>query len=407
MGILKYVLLFTILLLPLGEVGRYIFPSFGNTPLLLNDIFVAATVSLWIGLVIKRKQYTVHKLWIPICLFLAVCILSLLVNSFWLTLPQLMSSALYILRWGIYAGLFFVVQEVGKTHGKQILWTMLISGQVIIGIGYMQFFLYPSLGNLYYLGWDEHLYRMFSVFLDPNFAGIFFACVFFLTCVPIMEYLHKKQYYLAALLCVVAFVDIAAVYLTYSRTALLTLLVGMIMALLLLSQKKYIVLVLLCLFLGIFLFPKSFQTEGTNLLRIASAESRLSTALQAGEIIQKNPVMGVGFNAYRYAQYKYGYLSGPIWMTSHGGSSTDNSYLFVLATTGSIGGAIFGYLIYRIMSVCLPKEKKTKLDILISATLVGVGISALFNNSLFYVFIMEWVWLAIGLVAVNRMEKKV
>ena len=54
---------------------------------------------------------------------------------------------------------------------------LLFSGLVIVGLGFVQYFFYLGLRNLYYLGWDEHLSFIFQL-LDPNFAGAFPALFF-------------------------------------------------------------------------------------------------------------------------------------------------------------------------------------------------------------------------------------
>lgn len=396
----------TLLFLPLGEVGRYVFPSIGNAPVLINDVLVGITISLWACIKFYRKEKIVSILLLPVSLFLGACILSLLLNSYHYSFSQVITAALYIVRWAMYAGLFFVIGDMDTRYQNRILYALLISGQIIVGIGYIQFFLYPSLGNLYYLGWDEHLYRMFSVFLDPNFAGVFFSLVSFLTLFLLLKHISKKAYGWAIFFALLWVMDIGAVYLTYSRTALLALIVSLIVFLWVSGKKKFILFTLLIIFMSIFLLPKTFQTEGTNLLRIASTEARMVTAQQAVAIFLENPILGVGFNAYRFAQYRYGYLGGPYWSTSHGGSSTDNSYLFVLATTGVIGGIAFGFLLYRIFMLCKENGKQTLLGMITLASLAGVGVSSLFNNSLFYVFILEWMWVLIGLVAVATKKKE-
>jgi hypothetical protein len=270
----------------------------------------------------------------------------------------------------------------------------MIVGQIIIGIGFLQYFLYPSLRNLYYLGWDEHLYRIFSVFLDPNFAGVIFVLIFLLTLgIGIQKYQEKKN-----MLCYVifffAFVDVIAVYLTYSRSALLMLIVSIFFFLWFLGKQKYIAGVFIALLLLLFIAPRSFQTEGTNIFRIASSESRIGSAQTAIEIAQKNIVFGVGFNAYRYAQNRYGYLTNKYWIETHAGAGTDNSYLFVLATTGVVGLAAYFYLLSQMVTIA--SKKKDILHVVTLSSLFGIFISSLFINSLFYIFIMEWLWILLG-----------
>lgn len=89
------------------------------------------------------------------------------------------------------------------------------------------------------------------------------------------------------------------------------------------------------------LLPKSLPSEGVNLVRTASVNSRLVAYQEATEIFLNQPVIGVGFNMYRYSQHEKGFLkengNAQSWLTNHSGAGVPNSYLFVLATTGLTG----------------------------------------------------------------------
>jgi O-antigen ligase len=126
------------------------------------------------------------------------------------------------------------------------------------------------------------------------------------------------------ILAVFSFLDIGAIYLTYSRSALLMLVVSLFVFLWFYGMKKYLAGVFVLLLIFLFFSPKSFQTEGTNIFRIASSEARIESAKTAIEIAQKQPLFGVGFNAYRYAQNRYGYLTDKKWGETHAGAGTDN-----------------------------------------------------------------------------------
>jgi len=106
------------------------------------------------------------------------------------------------------------------------------------------------------------------------------------------------------------------------------------------------------------------------------------------KIIQDHPVFGVGFNAYRYAQLNYGFRNDKAERISHADSGVDNSMLFVLATTG-----VVGFLFYLFMWIRILKTA----NVLIIASVIGVVIDSLFVNSLFYTYIMFWLWVIIGL----------
>jgi len=51
-----------------------------------------------------------------------------------------------------------------------------------------------------------------------------------------------------------------------------------------------------------FYIARSFKSEGNNFLRAAQVKQEVKTTGEALSVIQKNPIYGVGFNAYRYAK---------------------------------------------------------------------------------------------------------
>jgi hypothetical protein len=100
----------------------------------------------------------------------------------------------------------------------------------------------------------------------------------------------------------------------------------------------------------------------------------------------------VGFNAYRYAQRDYGFLEEERWQLSHAGAGADSSLLFVLATTGILG--LGAYLKIWLKVLEKSGSKKNRLLVL---TVLGVLLShSLFLNSLFYPWIMAWLWLVLA-----------
>ena len=195
-------------------------------------------------------------------------------------------------------------------------------------------------------------------------------------------------------LTLIAALNLFAIYLTYSRSALIMLGTSLVVFLILLNKRKILFVTLIILLLLIFVAPKAFITEGTNILRIASIEARLDSAKVATDIFVKNPIIGIGFNSYRFAQHKYGYLKDEGWTTTHSGAGTDNSYLFILATTGIVGLITYIYLIYRILYIS--KTKNNLMSKVLIASVTGLLINSLFINSLFFVYIMEWIWIIVA-----------
>jgi O-antigen ligase len=161
-------------------------------------------------------------------------------------------------------------------------------------------------------------------------------------------------------------------------------------------------LVFIILFVALFLLFANTNIEGLNPFRVVSSEARLKSAHEAVEIFSKSPILGVGFNSYRYAQIRYGTRSGGGVASSHADAGTDNSYLFVLATTGIVGFLFFIDFLFNIVKVSLKKiGKKEFFPEITLASVIGIGINCIFLNSLFYAPIMAWLFILIG-ITVNK-----
>ncbi len=394
MSILKYLIYCLLLFYPFLELAR--FNLYKNITFTLNDFLVALAFIVYIILIITKKHTFKGKLSKSIILFAIACLTSFLVNIFNYEAEALVVSFIYLIRWIIYANLYFITVSLDKNSKLKVKKLMLYAGSIIVGIGFMQYFYYPSLKNLYYKGWDEHLYRMFSSFFDPNFAGCFFTLFSIFTLgflIPFNKLKHKF------LLFILFFLSVLAVYLTYSRSAILALITSIIVFLILIKKTKYVIVVFLIFIIMLFLSPRAFKTEGTNILRITSSTERLKNSTAAVEIFAKNPIFGVGFNAYRYSQYKYGYLRGPQWEITHSGSGADNSFLFILATTGVIGFISYIILIRTILinAINYSSKKNKYLHVTVICSLFALIISGFFINSLFYYPLLLWFWILLGI----------
>ena len=398
MDLLKKIFIVSLLIFyPLGEIARF---TFSDAAITFNDIGVVLVVTIWILFrILKRKRVT-GRFVKPISVFVGISILSLVVNLNNLTPEEGLISALYLIRWIFYALLIFVVKEFDEKFKKKIIHLMLVGGGLIILGGFLQYFLYPDLRNLYYAGWDGHLYRMFSSFLDPNFAGSFFTLYFILALgfyFPARGWSafggKTKQKIMIAVLAL----SVMAILLTFSRGAFVMFFAGSFTFLVLQKQKKLIAGLLLLFVLSFILVSKTgLQSEGTNLLRTASGEARADSLKNAITIFKDHPVFGVGFNSYRYAQRSYGFINEEK-LPIHSGAGTDNSFLFVLATTGVVGFIAFLFLIYKILALSFVSVGKNPIALVLFVSLTSLLFNSLFINTLFYPPIMLWMWILIGL----------
>lgn len=395
MLLLKILLILLLVCFPFGEIFRI---NLVNNIVLKPADIISVLILLWtVVLYWKEKPYRTH-LKRYFFFFPLVGLISLLVNSTWLKPNELFASSLYLLRWMSYMSVFFAFLPLDENFKKKIIRFLIIDGIIILVIGYIQFFFYPSLRNLYYQGWDEHLYRMFSSFLDPNFVGAFFV-LYFIFILGFVFVKRKKMEKKEIILYIVLLIaTLVAIFLTYSRSALIMLLASGITFFVLLGRKKFILYLISAIVLFVLIISPFFYIENLDLFRVASSLARLQDVKNVVQVIQHNPVIGVGFNSYRYAQLKYNLINPSSQFPSHSAAGDDTSLLFVFATTGIIGLIAYCYLWYRLIQYARKKIKLNPYAIVFLASAVGLFVNALFNNSLFYEEIMFWMWMITGLV---------
>lgn len=398
MTILALLFHLTIFSFAVGNLFRFQFGSIAVTPL---DVLVFITVLFWSLLKVKGNRVSKTAFSFPAILFIFICILSLIINSIRFSFAEILVGSLYLIRWSMYFLIVFVLMDFQKETIVSIKKSLTIAAAFIIFSGYVQYFLYPNLRNLFYLGWDDHLYRLFSVFLDPNFTASILS-LFLFALLPFVTSNKKLIIEKTVGVWVTFLIAFIALLLTNSRSGYIMFGVGSIILLTLLGKKKQIVFILLALFIGIMLLPKDLGSAGVELWRTASIFARIESAQQAWHIFRDNPLIGVGFNTYRYAQKDYGFTNQSHWELSHSGAGTDNSFLFVLATTGVIGICTYIFFWWRIISHYWYRYLETKksdasLYSVVLASIVGLFVNAIFINSLFYTPILFWIWTLIGL----------
>lgn len=384
MTLIKFLFLLTLVSFVFGELIRFPILGFEIKPL---DFSVVILYLSWLTYLIFKKRYS-KFFYFPSVFFLIISIISLILNSFSLDPDQLFFSLFYLLRWASYVGVVVIVLSF-DTHFKEKIQKYLIAlGLVVVFLGYIQQIYYPNLRNLYYLGWDDHLNRMFSVFLDPNFAGAFFV-LYLIFLLDLLFKTYKKRF-MFFILSIISAITFYAIYLTYSRSALLMLIAGLLIFFII--KKMYILIgcAVIVLFTFTFLVPRAYTMEGTNLLRTASIDARLESARNALNIFYKNPIFGVGFNAYKFANERVNKASDVSGFGSHSISSADNSFIFVAATTGVVGLLAFFYFLQKILSINFDSA-------LIVSSLIALSVDSLFVNSLFYSFLMFWFFVILGL----------
>ena len=394
MNVLFNLLIFS---LPLGVITRI--TPFPNFSFYLHDAVAGAIFLLFLHKVIFEKEKISHpQVLNAFLIFIAIAFFSLILNFGSLTLSAFFVSVSYLLRFLIYGSIFFSIQFI-KESSTSIAKKLMVSGAIFIVFGYIQYLLYSNLRNLYYLGWDDHLYRLFSTFLDPNFAGIFLVLILLLT---VQYFFLERKTKIKIVIAMFSVLALIALYLTYSRSAFISMVLG-VSILLFLNKKIKVIIPLLFGFMLLLLFFSNLKIEGLNPLRLASAEARVNSARDAIYIIKDNFIFGVGFNAYRYALLRYDLRTETGAQNSNADAGTDNSYLFILATTGIIGALAFINFGWRLFQAIKKSKKQSGFKFLVQSSLSAIFINAFFINSLFYPLILVWIFILAG-TTVNKKQ---
>lgn len=373
---MKYLIVLLLAVFPLGQLARLTVPG---TEIVLhpNDFVVAAVVLWWV--VSKRKQVVstilTAPLTKPLLLFAGAVVISLVFNLTRFSLQQLLASALYPVRFFIYAGLFYVFSGLKSTEKKLANRWLLISTLIIVAFGLVQYIFVPNVAFLSAFDWDDHYFRLVGSFLDPGFTGgilvLGLVLIFLQT-----KSLRNVKNFLALLL------TYAAMALTYSRASYLMYIVSFAAISFYRKSVKIILVAALILAVTLPILPKTFG-EGTKLGRENSITARIKNWGISLGVWQKSPLFGVGFNTYRY-------VIG-VESQSHSGGA-DSSILLVLATTGILG--LLAYLnLFRVMWL-IGRD-----NLLFKASLVGIVVHSWFNNTLFYPWVMEWLWIILAITA--------
>lgn len=356
------------------------FPLFGNLGPTLLDL----TVFVLIILAFFRLRYKLKKPPIFIIagfIFILIAILSLILTPLNLNFVEYLASFSYTLRLILYLSLGWVILSGAFVNlKKNIPSTLLLSGVGLSILGLLQFIIFPNLGPLQEFGWDPHYFRTVSTFLDPNFTGAYFVLTLTLIFQNRAGALNWSRHTIFFALVYLALLT------TFSRSSYLMFLIGGL-TLSYFNKSKAILLKTLILFIilmGGFYLYTYFVASPRNIDRTQSASSRINTWTQGIEIFKHSPILGVGFNSYRYAMREYN-LSDSSFLQSRGSSTNDSSLLSVLATTGILGFIVYIIFIISILYAGIKGNPS------LTAGLSGLIIHSLFANSLFYPFIFLWV----------------
>jgi O-antigen ligase len=370
----------------LGQLGR-IPPLSGGAPLiadgLLGGIFLTWLVwAIWNRVPFPRSR--AHMAWAA---FLVVALVALLLTPYPLGRRELIESGLYWVRLLMYSSLAWIVPMIYRTDAALLVPFRYLVGAslAVLGAGVVQLIVLPDIGLLSGFGWDPHVGRFVSTFLDPNYLGGYLALMLSFSFAMTLGTKPRNWVWLMTVATLVAGV------LTYSRSGYLALLVVLLIIGLMYSWKLLLVGVVCVVPLALSIPRVAERVQGGfNIDR--TSQDRIDSWGRALTIFRHHPVIGVGYNNYHRAQQELQLVS-PIG-ESHASGGSDSSLLNVAATTGLVGFTLFalaGVLMLRDALRTLRRKASSHAKTAAYAVLIATPallVNAFFVNALFYPLIM-------------------
>ncbi|MCL4360084.1 O-antigen ligase family protein [Patescibacteria group bacterium] len=368
-----------------------VFPS---AYLHLHDL-VLGGVYLWFAAAALRDKSLLRwpAIGRAILLFAAVCFGSIVIHAMGQDQSAVVRGLLYLARWLWYAGIVFVVVGAG-IRSRRWLMGLFAFGAAAAAAGLAQLFLYPDIRNISYLGWDPYYYRVVSVFLDPNFAGIIFALTVFTGI-----YLARGTVKRRALILAGTALAFTALLLTFSRGSYLAFAAG-ITAMIVVTKRWKLAALLLGIILLVVVVPKP-PLEALRFTREISALARVQNWQESALVVARAPLTGEGFGMTALPRRTTETLPVPA-PPNRAGGGIDNSILYVLASSGVLGGIAFLFLIreYLRPAIALRKNHRGFWALYLASSLAA-AFHSLFTNTLFYPWMVLWLFILAGVAVVK------
>lgn len=371
--IIRVLTLLFFVLFPFGQLLRYEVAILG-VGIALHPIDLVVGLTFLTILTSKFKKPSVFK---SLSAFILAGVFSLIFSLSIFGPEAILKGTLYFIRLTAYLFFFIAIFNTAKSDKSRTwLFNSLILLSTIVAIfGWLQYIWFPDLRSLFYLGWDDHLYRLIGTFLDPGLTSIILVFGFILS---LVGYLQKKRP-LFLLSSIFLFVTTAF---TYARASYLALLAGVFIISKIRKTFVPFLVITLGLIVVIFSLPRP-EGYGVMLERTHSIYAKFANYGETLEIIKKSPLFGVGFNNTCLVRVKY---LGERNALSHACGGSDSSLLALLATTGIVGTLTF--LKFGLEVVKGPYGNIYRLGFI--GCLSALLIHSIFVNSLFYPWVMGY-----------------
>lgn len=378
--IFKIILYLIFIIFPFGQILRFRLPFLPQSvkfqPI---DILVCVYWLSWV--ISKSKKVVTPKFFKELLFFCIIASVSFLFKFYFHRTSESLPAFFYLLRLWNYCLFYLALSNLKEKINlkKMLIFTGLLSAVFCL----LQYVFIPDLRFLRFSGWDDHYFRAVGTFLDPGFTGLILVLTMILVFTDASYFKQKFAYFFSVLIL------LSGIALSFSRISYLIAFLA-ILIIFFSTKKAKLLLIFSSLFILFIIISPKPGGEGVNLLRKFSILLKVENYQQSKEIIKNNFLFGVGYNFYRVAQRNYGFVPANDWESSNAAAGADNSFLFILATTGVIGLLAFlNFWVKTIMASFNNRRKEVGLVVFVS--LVVISVQSIVINAVFYPWILFWI----------------
>lgn len=392
-----------------GQLIRIsLWPGLG-TAVTVADLAVGTITIAWIAdrllrylrtgrLVINARDLTGPDRWL--LGFQAILLVTFFLSWLRFDPQETLVGAAYLIRLQGYLSLYWVIRGFKLTNEefKTVFRAFITTVFILAGAGFFQLIFFPDFQSLGQLGWDPHVNRLASSFLDPNYMSIFLGIGLTLA-TTLYLFAHPAERKEYGLVIVILWI---ALYYAYSRSGWAA--TGIAMSIVGFRRNWLTGTLILAVFVGLLFLPGRFSkrftdTIATTKINLTSGQpeltseddttnARIASWKKGLTVVRLSPIVGVGYNNFGLAAVKTGELKEKD-LKGHSAQGSDASLLNVWATSGLFGLILFSSFLVSLIAPArkLLKGRLSGSSVLyfgFTAALVGLLANSFLINSLFY-----------------------
>lgn len=372
--------------------------QYGSWGIYLFEIILLSWILFNLAQLKNHSDKNIYYLLLTFILYTSISI-------FWSINPLQVIFSLIPLALGVSS---FLISQKNPLNFKKFAFVFILSVCLQGILGLNQFLTQESFSNSYlgitqHFAWqggtsvietaDERYLRAYGGESHPNILGGFLAIAILLGICAYLKATRQEKIWKIFLLSL-SLINFFALLVTFSRSALLSLVCGLILLFLYFFYIqnslaiKNIVLFGFILFLITSwltsLFPRAFSNR-LNLdsrLEHKSIQDRVTLVKEAQILITQNPLGGVGLGNYTQSILEKNKAVSAIWQIQ----PVHNLYLLIFAELGLLGFSLFLLILFLILGDLFQSIKKTDHNrVIFSILVIILLLISLFDH---------WVWTA-------------